>query len=180
MKKIIIFISILIITSNISAQNQLKIKNNPQKSFIKYEASHPLHDWEGISHSAIAIIIVNSDKDVITAVAAKVKVASFNSGNSNRDSHMIEVTEALKFPFITFKSIKIEQNKELIHYIGTLKFHGVENKIESNAIFKKKKGTINLSGSFSIKMSDYKIKIPSLMGMEMEDELQITYNLVFE
>ncbi|MCF6241423.1 MAG: YceI family protein [Bacteroidales bacterium] len=180
MKKLILFTIILIYFSNILAQNQLKLRNNPQKSFIKYAASHPLHDWEGISHKVIAIIITNTDKNMITAVAAKVKVSSFNSENSNRDSHMIEITDAIKYPYITFKSIKIEQKNDKLHFIGTLNFHGIEKKLESDAVFKKKKGTIFVSGNFPIKLSDFKIKRPALMGMEMDDILKISFNLVFE
>lgn len=180
MKKIALFFWLCIISINILAQNQVKLKNNPQKSFIKYSASHPLHDWEGTSQNPIVIIITNSNKSSISAVAAKVKIASFNSENSNRDSHMMEITDALKFPYITFKSIKIEQRNDSLHFIGTLNFHGIEHNIESNALFQKKKRAIIVSGNFPVKLSDYKIKKPSLMGMEMDDVLKITYQFIFE
>ena len=57
--------------------------------------SHPFHDWTGKSNKLNSAIICLPNKDSISQVAVSVNISSFDSENSNRDSHVIEVTEAV-------------------------------------------------------------------------------------
>ncbi len=63
----------------------------PEKSTITYHMRHKLHEWDGVSDKLKIQANWESASPVnkITKIAISTKVSSFNSGLSNRDSHMI-------------------------------------------------------------------------------------------
>lgn len=163
----------------LKAQEQVKTKCNTKESTLSYSMSHPLHDWTGTSKEVNAIIVSDAQKKIITQVAASVKIASFDSKNANRDSHTIEVTEAIKYPAVTFSSTAIADNGEKLLVKGNLTFHGVTNPIAFEAVKKHDGGKTTVTGIIKVKMTDYKITPPSLMGLSTEDEFTIDFNMVF-
>ena len=91
---------------------------------------HALHEWTGVSKDVNCIMETDAN-GTAQKVAVVVKVSSFDSKNSNRDSHMIEVTEGLSFPNITFSSPSITPNGQGKYKVaGKLSFHGVEKQDE--------------------------------------------------
>src|ERR1700692_1371511 len=69
-----------------------------QQSTLTYHVSHPLHQSEGVSREARGKGICHAGQcDFLIAVPVK----SFDSGDSNRDLHMIQVTRGGPFPLIT-------------------------------------------------------------------------------
>ena len=77
-----------------------------EKSKISYDAKHFLHAWSGQNNSVKGVIII--EDDVISNIAVAAEIADFDSGNSNRDAHSLEVLEALKFPMIKYYSDNIK------------------------------------------------------------------------
>lgn len=181
MKNYLIVLSILFTSlAFINAQQKTKIYADKGESYISYDMTHPMHDWTGISKSVSSAIICNEAKDSISQVAVSVKISSFDSDNSNRDSHAMEVTEAIKFPSISFISTSISyQSASKLLVVGTLKFHGISKNIsfEVNQEILNKKAVI--TGSFWVKMSDFKIEAPSLMGIDTDDDFKIHFRVVY-
>jgi hypothetical protein len=71
------------------------------QSTLTYHVSHPLHQSEGVSHAARGKAVCNSGQcDFLIAVPVK----SFDSGDSNRDLHMIQVTRGAEFPMVTVRT----------------------------------------------------------------------------
>ena len=70
------------------------------------------------------VIII--EDDVISNIAVAAEIADFDSGNSNRDAHSLEVLEALKFPMIKYYSDNIKRDDEVGIINGKLEFHGEE------------------------------------------------------
>src|ERR1700747_1437548 len=69
-----------------------------QQSTLTYHVSHPLHQTEGLSHEARGKGICHAGQcDFLIAVPVK----SFESGDSNRDLHMIQVTRGAALPMVT-------------------------------------------------------------------------------
>jgi polyisoprenoid-binding protein YceI len=97
-----------------------------EKSKISYDAKHFLHAWSGQNNSVKGVIII--EDDVISNIAVAAEIADFDSGNSNRDAHSLEVLEALKFPMIKFYSDNIKRDDEVGIINGKLEFHGEEKK----------------------------------------------------
>src|SRR5271167_523078 len=70
-------------------------------STLAYHVSHPLHQSEGVSHAARGKGVCHDGQcDFLIAVPVK----SFDSGDSNRDLHMIQVTRGAQFPMITVRT----------------------------------------------------------------------------
>src|SRR5208337_2652238 len=68
---------------------------------LTYHVSHPLHQSEGVSHAARGKGVCHAGQcDFLIAVAVK----SFDSGDSNRDLHMIQVTRGAQFPMVTVRT----------------------------------------------------------------------------
>src|SRR5580700_8610638 len=72
-----------------------------QKSTLTYHVSHPLHQSEGVSHTARGKGVCHAGQcDFLIAVPVK----SFDSGDSNRDLHMIQVTRGAEFPMVQVRT----------------------------------------------------------------------------
>ena len=71
------------------------------QSTLTYHVSHPLHEVEGVSHEARGKGICHSSQcDFLIAVPVK----SFDSGDSNRDLHMLQVTRGDQFPLVSVRT----------------------------------------------------------------------------
>jgi polyisoprenoid-binding protein YceI len=154
----------------------------PEKGSITYHMRHKLHEWDGVSDKLkIQANWENaSPVNKITKIAISTKVSSFNSGLSNRDSHMIEVLEALTYPNIVFNSTSIIYNQNDLLVTGQLQFHGVSKQISFNAKQSDKEGNIFFEGAFPILLEDFKVKRPSLLYVKAENEIQIKFKLYFK
>ena len=66
-------------------------------STLTYHMSHPLHEVDGVSRAARGKGVCHAGEcDFL--IAAPVK--SFDSGDSNRDLHMLQVTRGAQFPIV--------------------------------------------------------------------------------
>ena len=72
-----------------------------EQSTLTYHVSHPLHQTEGVSHAARGKGVCHAGQcDFLIAVPVK----SFDSGDSNRDLHMLQVTRGAQFPMVTVRT----------------------------------------------------------------------------
>ena len=152
-----------------------QLRVDTTNSFITYEASHPIHDWSGTSDAVQGVVILENDTPKRMAIAAA--VSSFNSKNSNRDAHALEVLEALIFPKVSFYSENMNLNEETLNLSGDLKFHGVAIPLETVATWNKIQDTWILEGNFDVEPSKFDIKLPSFMLVKMRDNIRIRFRL---
>ena len=150
---------------------------NNENSTINYEAKHVLHAWEGINDNVSGVIIYDNE---ISKIAIAAKVVDFDSGNSGRDSHSLEVLEALKFPNIKFYSDDIETKGNAITFNGDIEFHGQKKPITVLGTVDDNENLINVVGKFQIIPTEFSIKLPSFMLIEMEDYLNISFDIQFD
>lgn len=177
----LIFFLLVGLSCVLRAQKQEKIFSDKEQSFLRYSMKHPLHLWTAESTDFTSVILWNTETSAITQVAVSCKISTFDSKNANRDSHMMEVTEAIRYPNVTFASTAITVsagNKLLV--TGKLTFHGVSKDISFEAEQKRAGKTMEVTGAFSVLMTDYKIEKPSLMGIAAEDEINLDFKVVFD
>lgn len=157
-----------------------KLMADKSLSTVTYAASHPLHKWEGVSREVNCALIYNDETKQPESVAVSIKVTSFDSKNNNRDSHAIEVLDGLKYPNVTFTSsdIKAGEGGTLVA-TGNLTFHGVARPVTLRANRKDAAGKMTITGGFPITMSAHNIERPSLMGLKTDDEMTLSFNVVF-
>lgn len=172
-----ILIMLLLMPSLMMAQTKRII--DKKKSTIIYSMNHLLHAWDGTSSDLNGVVVV-SPENKIQKVAVVSKVSAFDSKSSNRDAHMMEVTEALKFPNITFSSTSITEgsNGEL-DIKGTLQFHGVSKDISFKGSSKNDGSSTNVTGEFIFLLEDFKIERPSFMLQKVDNEVKVKFDIFF-
>ena len=106
-------------------------------------------------------------------------MATFNSGNSNRDSHAMEVVDAINHPAAKFLSDNITENGDSLKISGKLTFHGVTKEIMISAIQKWSDKNLEVEGGFDISLTAFKIERPSLLLMPVNDDLKFTFKESF-
>lgn len=180
MKKTIIAL-LLLISLSVVGQNtgSKKLPADPKKSSVTYAMSHPMHDWEGKSNAVKAVIVYNPATKALENIAVSIKVSSFDSQNANRDSHMIEILDAIKIPNVTFTATSIAQEGDKVRILGTLTFHGVSKPLSITAAKSLVDNTLVFTGDFEVLMSAFNVEKPSLMGITTSDVIKLSYHLVF-
>ena len=166
-----------------SFAQKLKLKKlyaTKNKSDITYAMNHPLHAWSGVSNDILSVILLDTSNMEINELAVVVKIASFDSKNSNRDSNTIEVTEALKYPNVNLSSNSIKQVNDKLTVKGTLKFHGVSKEIIFDAEKKIIKDEMKVTGNFEILMTDFKIKPPKLLGITTDKDIKLSFTVFYK
>jgi polyisoprenoid-binding protein YceI len=181
MKNICFFLLFIGLASSVAAQEVgiVKVFADKKVSSITYTMRHPLHTWDGTSKEVNSVILTNADKSVLTQVAVSVKLGSFDSKNANRDSHMIEVAEGLKYPIISFSSTSIQTQGDVLLVKGNVSFHGVTQPITFEAKRKTTGSNLEVSGAFTLKMTQFKIEPPSLLGVAADDVLKLKFKVVY-
>ena len=133
---------------------------------------HKLHSWEGVSNGLKVATKWNEQKKEIEQISIVVGVASFNSGLSSRDSHMLEVLDALTYPRIIFSSTAIQYTPEGMMVKGKLQFHGVERMVQTKVKMEKVNNKWVL-------LEDYKVERPSLLFVKADNLIQIDFKVVY-
>lgn len=172
----ILFI-LLFVPSLLMAQTKKIV--DKKMSTITYYMNHALHAWDGTSSDLNGVVVV-SPENKIQKVAIVSKVSAFDSKSSNRDAHMLEVTEALKFPNISFSSTSITELKSgELEIKGMLQFHGVSKEISFKGLSKNETGSTKVSGEFIFLLEDFKIERPSFMLQKVDNEVKVTFDIHF-
>ena len=91
---------------------------------------------------------------------------------------MLDVIEDYFYPTVSFTSSEITKEDNGYLITGILFFHGVKKEITIplNFILDDKK--IIVDADFSVSLSDYEIKRPSLLTIKMKDDISIKFYLV--
>jgi len=173
-----IFLSFLLVLP-VLGYSQSKVAIKKSSSSITYAMNHIMHAWEGTSNQLNGIVQINGNGQ-IEKVAILAKVSSFDSKSSNRDAHMLEVVESLKYPNITFQSSSItEVNKEKLLVKGILDFHGVKKEISFEADVKKKNAQTFVIGNTIFLLEDFNIERPSFMLTKVDNEVKVRFEIVW-
>ena len=150
-----------------------------KQSTLAYHVSHPLHQTDGASHAARGKGICHEGQcDFLIAVPVK----SFDSGDSNRDLHMIQVTRGAEFPMVTVRtqlsesmsnSATIKADLEVQFAGQTAHYQQIPFDVTSEGSDKKIVGTIPAT------LTDFKIDPPSLLTMPVKNDIPIRVEMTW-
>lgn len=144
-----------------------------EQSTLSYHVSHPLHDTVGVSHAARGKGVCNDGQcDFLVAVPVK----SFDSGDSNRDLHMIQATRGAQFPMVTVRThlAESELQSATLHADIEVEFAGQTAQYKQVPLQRTAEGnTVHLTGAIPAKLSDFKIDPPSLLGIAVKNDMPI-------
>ena len=181
MKKfLVLFISLhfnLVLGQPNSTDERWSIDKN--SSEIIYSGKHFLHAWSGKNKKINGLLFIDQASNEVNKIAVLLYVNDFDSGNSNRDSHSLEVLNALEFPEIRFYSENIISDNNSITFKGNLEFHGKTVSKDILTVVNRKDNKIQLEGDFKISLNEFGIKAPSFMLAEIEDLIDLSFSLEF-
>lgn len=155
-------------------------------SNLTYKLIHKLHEVSGKAHPSEGKAVLKPDGTLQVAVRAQVK--DFDSQNSNRDTHMLEVTEASKFPLVELKAVATGVKAPAtfpgsvpVTLKGKLTFHGVTKDVEVPMTVKFDSAKqVTADGTFEISLEGYNIERPTLLLVKVDDKLVLEPHLVFQ
>ena len=174
-----IILQILVASLPIHSIAQTKLPFNKNKSTITYAMNHIMHAWDGTSNQLNGLVQLNANGQ-IEKVAMIAKVSSFDSKSSNRDAHMLEVVESLKYPNISFQSTSVtETAKDKLLVKSMLEFHGIKKEISFEATSRKKDKETMVVGNFIFLLEDFKIERPSFMLTKVDNEVKVNFEITF-
>jgi hypothetical protein len=175
MNKKILLALLLLVPPALAADSQWVL----EQSTLTYHVSHPLHESEGVSHAARGKGVCHAGQcEFLIAVPVK----SFDSGDSNRDLHMLQVTRGAQFPMVTVRTrlpeaasasatvradLEIQFAGQTVHYKEVslqLVTQGTETKI---------------SGTIPATLSDFKIDPPSLLTLPVKNEIPVRVEMTW-
>jgi len=149
------------------------------ESWVSYRLVHPLHTIDATSKDVVYQIELDPTKQEIKSVSAQVDVTTFDSGNSNRDSHAMEVIDALTYPDVTFSSTSVAESGDSLSIAGKLTFHGVTKDIHAAAVSKWLPNRLEVRGNFDVSLTAFNIDRPSLLMIPVQDTLRFSFTGVF-
>jgi hypothetical protein len=150
-----------------------------EQSTLAYHVSHPLHESEGVSHAARGKGVCQAGHcDFL--VAAPVK--SFDSADSNRDLHMLQVTHGAQFPMVTVRLAlpEAELASATIHCDLEIQFAGQTVQYKQVAFQRVTQGNqTRISGTIPATLSDFKIDPPSLLTIAVKNEMPVRVEMTW-
>jgi polyisoprenoid-binding protein YceI len=149
------------------------------ESSITYRLSHPMHHIEATSKDGWFRVEVDPSKRELKGVTAQVDVMTFDGGNSNRDSHAMEVIESMKYPDVTFASTGVRQSADSIVVSGKLTFHGVTHEVLMRGVVKWGDHKFTVDGGFDLSLTAFKIERPALLLIPVDDALEFSLRAAF-
>jgi YceI-like domain len=144
-----------------------------EQSTLTYHISHPLHEADGVSHDAKGKGLCQAGEcNFLVAVPVK----TFDSGNSNRDLHMLQVVLGAEFPMVIvrFTLPESELTAATIHADLEIQFAG--QKAEYRQVqFERvtKRGETEVTGTIPMQLTDFKIKAPELLAIPIKNEVPV-------
>jgi YceI-like domain len=158
---------------------------DPVSSTIRYHAAHRLHRATGLSRSAQGKAIVHEDGRVLAAVL--VPVASFRSGDVDRDARVREILGTGGPAVVVFKAsgrlapaeVRASRASVELALEGELTLHGVRRPMAIQvALELAPDGTARVRGSFEVSLDSHGVVRPSLLLIKVEDTCRIELDLV--
>jgi hypothetical protein len=167
--KILALFLLLALSNGFAADHLWVLK----QSTLTYHVSHPLHQTDGVSHAARGKGVCHEGQcDFLIAVP----VRTFDSGDSNRDLHMIQVTRGAEFPMVTVRTRLPEaaSTSTTVKADLEVQFAGQSARYAQVVFELVKEGNeTRISGTIPCTLTDFKIDPPSLLTMPVKNEIPV-------
>jgi len=145
---------------------------------ISYQAMHPLHESEGVSHEAKGKAVCHAGWcDLLIAVPVK----SFNSGDSNRDLHMLQSARGAQFPMVIVRTrVPDDASSTAIHADLEIQFAGQTVSYKQVSFSRAVQGSdTRISGTIPMTLSDFKIDPPRLLSIPVKNEIPVRVEMTW-
>ena len=150
---------------------------------ITYILVHKLHEVRGTSRKLEGLAKIQPAGPTLVQVRAP--LASFDSGNSNRDSHMREATHEAAHPYVevkgTMPALKLPlAGSTQLPLDARVEFNGESERQTIPVTLSPEGSTIRAKFSFPVSLDAHHVERPELLLVKVEDQVTIEGNLLFE
>ncbi len=150
-----------------------------EQSTLSYHMSHPMHQVDGVSHAAKGKGTCHAGQcDFLIAVPVK----SFDSGDTNRDLHMLETTRGAQFPMVVVRT----QFPQAATAGGTIyadlevQFAGQTAHYQHVPFQRVAQGNqVRITGTIPLTCSDFKIERPSFLTVPIKNEIPVRVDMTW-
>lgn len=149
------------------------------QSTLTYHMSHPMHQVDGVSHAAKG---KGTCRDGQCDFLIAAPVNTFDSGDSNRDLHMIQVTRGAQFPMIVVRTRLPEATPAsgTIYVDLEVQFAGQTVEYKHVAFEKTTNGNeVRITGTVPATCSDFKIDPPSFLTIAIKNEIPVRVDMTW-
>jgi hypothetical protein len=180
MKKLLPLLTLFALTISVSlpllAQDQQWTLDS---STLSYHVSHPVHQIDGTSHAALGKGVCHAGQcDFL--IAAPVK--SFETGDSNRDLHMIQVTRGAQFPIVSVR-LRIPTSAILSPTVDCdidIQFAGQTAHYQHLQFQQTIQGNEHrITGTIPSTLTDFKMIAPSFLTVPLHNEMPVKVELTW-
>ncbi len=149
---------------------------------LTYTVVHKLHEVKGVTHAVEGRALVQPSG--VLRVQVRAKIASFDSGNSNRDEHVREVTREPAHPYVQLKGQAAGVQLPLSAPVdlpleATLELNGVQQQQKLTIHLEPQTGGVRAKFSFPVSLDAFQVERPELLFIKVDDRAQIDGDLVF-
>jgi polyisoprenoid-binding protein YceI len=153
-----------------------------RKGSLSYLVVHKLHEVKGTTHELEGKAVLLPDGSAKVQVRAK--VASFDSGNSNRDEHVREATHAVEHQYAgvrgTIEGLSLPlpgPAEKKLHAVVEL--NGEKQTVEIPVKLTPAEGGVRATFSFPISLEAFHVERPELFFVKVEDKVVIEGDVTF-
>ena len=151
-----------------------------QQSTLTYHMSHPMHEVDGVSHAAKGKGVCHAGQcNFLIAVPVK----SFDSGDSNRDLHMIEATRGAQFPMVIVRTEFPESatSSPTIYADLEVQFAGQTAHYQHVPFQRVTQGNqVRITGTIPATCSDFKIDRPSFLTVPIKNQIPVKVDMTWQ
>lgn len=151
-----------------------------EHSTLTYHMTHPMHDVNGVSHAAKGKGICHAGEcDFLIAVP----VQSFDSGDSNRDLHMLEATRGAQFPMVIVRTQfpATATTSPMIYANLQIQFAGQTAHYQHVPFQRMTQGNyVRITGTIPTTCSDFKIVRPSFLTVPIKNEIPVSVDMIWQ
>jgi polyisoprenoid-binding protein YceI len=153
-----------------------------ERGEVVYHLVHKLHHVEGRTQELRGRALLWPDGRVQAEVMAP--VASFDSGNVNRDAHMKEVVEAARYPTLEVKVLCSGAHPASVPAGAPCKaqvdFHGVRQVLDAPVeLTLGADQRVKAKTRFTVSLDAFRVERPSLLFVKVDDAIVIDAELIF-
>ena len=150
-----------------------------EQSTLTYSVTHPIHHVQGSSHAARGKGICHAGEcNFLIAVPVK----SFDSGDSNRDLHMLQVTRGGQFPMVIVRTRFPEAatTSPTIHADLEVQFAGQTVHYNGVPFQRVTQGNqVRITGTIPATCSDFKLTPPSFLTVPIKNEIPVRADMTW-
>lgn len=154
-----------------------------KETIVKFISDAPIEEFEGITNNIDGYIKLNSFDNVEDSeIYLEVDLNTLDTGIGLRNRHMREnylETDKYQYTYFQGQFDSIKKNSETEYSVivtGKLFIHGENNDIEVEGIIIRNEVGLRINCLFDIKLSDYKIDIPQMMFMKINETMNLELN----